>query len=220
MKPIIVNVIPRGMCVDREIVEPYGYDLFYGDENIEEQWKKLEELRETGGVIIVQPNPYSAVREILTPYIDRYGFIKECGLKNVHTKEHGDFYIILFHNPSDIMSIRTFRMMFNEENKQITIKREESCSDEDSANRFKDITDKMYDTYKAKNEDYGNSFHKLFKKIGMTYAYGHLAEKLERVESLMNGEAKVKGESMRDSLLDLANYAILTIMELEKQNRA
>lgn len=56
MKPIIVIEIPLGMGIDREITEPYGYDLFYGDENIEAQWEKLEELRETGGVIVVQPS--------------------------------------------------------------------------------------------------------------------------------------------------------------------
>ena len=117
MKPIIVIDIPRGMCVDSEIVEPYGYDLFYGDENIEEQWKKLEELRETGGVVIFQPNPYSAVREILDSYIGSDGYFKEVGLKNVHTKEHGDFCVILFHNSPDVMAYRLFRMMFNEENK-------------------------------------------------------------------------------------------------------
>lgn len=108
MKPIIVIDIPLGMCVDREIVEPYGYDFFYGDKNIEAQWKKLEELRETGGIIIVQPSPTSAIREILKPYINSAGFIKECGLRSVHTKEHGDFYVLLFHNPSDIMGSRTF----------------------------------------------------------------------------------------------------------------
>lgn len=81
---------------------------------------------------------------------------------------------------------------------------------------FRDITDGMYDTFKAKNHDYGNSFSELFAECGMTYAYGHLSEKLKRVKSLMSDEAKVKDESMRDSLLDLANYAILTIMELDK----
>lgn len=81
---------------------------------------------------------------------------------------------------------------------------------------FRDITNGMYDTFKAKNHDYGNSFAELFAECGMTYAYGHMAEKLKRVKSLMSDEAKVKGESMRDSLLDLANYAILTIMELDK----
>lgn len=84
------------------------------------------------------------------------------------------------------------------------------------ADAFRDITNGMYDTFKVKNHDYGNSFAELFKECGMTYAYGHLSEKLKRVKSLMSDEAKVKGESMRDSLLDLANYAILTIMELDK----
>lgn len=84
------------------------------------------------------------------------------------------------------------------------------------ADAFRDITNGMYDTFKAKNHDYGNSFAELFKECGMTYAYGHMAEKLKRVKSLMSDEAKVNGESMRDSLLDLANYAILTIMELDK----
>lgn len=85
------------------------------------------------------------------------------------------------------------------------------------ADAFRDITNGMYDTFKAKNHDYGNSFSELFSECGMTYAYGHLSEKLKRVKSLMSDEAKVKDESMRDSLLDLANYAILTIMELDKK---
>ena len=84
---------------------------------------------------------------------------------------------------------------------------------------FRDITNGMYDTFKAKNHDYGNSFSELFEECGMTYAYGHMAEKLKRVKSLMSDEAKVNGESMRDSLLDLANYAILTIMELDKTKK-
>lgn len=108
MKPIIVIELPLGMCIDREITEPYGYDFFYGDENIEAQWKKLEELRETGGVIIVRPSSTSAIREILDPYIGSDGFIKECGLRNFHTEEHGDFYVMLFHNPSEVMALRAF----------------------------------------------------------------------------------------------------------------
>ena len=84
---------------------------------------------------------------------------------------------------------------------------------------FRDILNGMYGTFKAKNHDYGNSFSELFAECGMTYAYGHMAEKLKRVKSLMSDEAKVNGESMRDSLLDLANYAILTIMELDKTKK-
>ena len=92
-------------------------------------------------------------------------------------------------------------------------------TNKEDADRFKEITDKMFETFKAKNHDYGSSFSNLFNECGMTYAYGHMAEKLERVKSLMKDEAKVNGESMRDSLLDLANYAILTIMELDKTRK-
>lgn len=74
MKPIIVIDLPLGMGIDREITEPYGYDLFCGDENIEAQWKKLEELRETGGVIIVHPSSYSAIRELLDSCIGEDGY--------------------------------------------------------------------------------------------------------------------------------------------------
>lgn len=98
--------------------------------------------------------------------------------------------------------------------KETPIKKESEKSD---ADRFKEITDKMSDTYKRKNSDYGNSFSKLFEECGMTYAYGHLAEKVERINSLRKNDAKVHGESMIDSLYDLANYSILTIMEIEKR---
>ena len=89
-------------------------------------------------------------------------------------------------------------------------------TNKEDSDRFKEITDKMFETFKAKNHDYGSSFSNLFNECGMTYAYGHMAEKLERVKSLMKDEAKVNGEGMKDSLLDLANYAILTVMEIDK----
>ena len=92
-------------------------------------------------------------------------------------------------------------------------------SNKEDADRFKEITDNMFETFKAKNHDYGSSFSNLFKECGMTYAYGHMAEKLERVKSLMKDEANVKGEGMKDSLLDLANYAILTVMEIYKNEK-
>lgn len=81
------------------------------------------------------------------------------------------------------------------------------------------IVQELTDTYKAKNHDYGNSFTELFSECGMTYAYEHLKEKINRIKSLMSEEAKVKDEKMEDSLKDLANYAILTIMELRKEKK-
>ena len=94
---------------------------------------------------------------------------------------------------------------------------QKTANKKNDADRFKEITEKMNNIYKCKNSDYGNSFSKLFKKCGMTYAYGHLAEKIERIDSLSDNDAKVQGESMIDSLYDLANYSILTIMEIGKR---
>lgn len=107
-------------------------------------------------------------------------------------------------------------MMFGTKFDIVTKGEVKAANEKTDADRFKEITDKMFETFKAKNHDYGSSFSNLFKECGMTYAYGHMAEKLERVKSLMKDEAKVKGEGMKDSLLDLANYAILTVMEIEK----
>lgn len=75
----------------------------------------------------------------------------------------------------------------------------------------------LHDLYRKKNADYGSSFSDIFAEVGMAYAYGHLAEKLRRIHSLMMQPANIKGENMRDSLVDLANYAILTIVELDAQ---
>ena len=74
---------------------------------------------------------------------------------------------------------------------------------------FEKITKKLTDTYKAKNHDYGNSFHEVYVECGFTYAYGHLKEKVNRINTLRKGDPKVIGESLEDSLLDLANYAII-----------
>ena len=89
----------------------------------------------------------------------------------------------------------------------------------DKIQHHQDICKELHDIYLKKNADYGDSFRNLFKECGMVYAYGHLKEKLNRVKSLMRDENKVKGESMRDSLIDLANYAILTAIEVNKQAR-
>ena len=110
-------------------------------------------------------------------------------------------------------------MMFGTKFDIVTKGEGKAANEKTDDDHFKEITNKMFETFKSKNHDYGNSFSELFAECGMTYAYGHMAEKLERVKSLMKDEAKVNGESMRDSLLDLANYAILTIMELDKTRK-
>ena len=83
---------------------------------------------------------------------------------------------------------------------------------------FKEIVTKMAKTYEAKNHDYGNSVHKTFEEFGMTSFLVRLSDKLNRLITLNKLEAQVKDEKIEDTLLDLANYSILALIELRKES--
>lgn len=79
----------------------------------------------------------------------------------------------------------------------------------------KQICDKLHDTYVRKNNDYGDSFAKIYREYGLIASSIRLQDKLERFKTLLYKEQKVHDESIKDTLLDLANYAILTLIEME-----
>ena len=87
----------------------------------------------------------------------------------------------------------------------------------DSVQSFMDITTDMAKTYAAKNHDYGNSFERSCNKFGIIASVVRLGDKMNRLESLAVKKAEVKDESIKDTLLDLANYAIMTVMWLNQQ---
>lgn len=82
----------------------------------------------------------------------------------------------------------------------------------------KNICNKLNQIYQKKNEDYGDSFSKSMAQYGMAMPCIRLEDKLNRLKSLTvhNKQKQVNDESIEDTLLDLANYAIMTVMELEK----
>ena len=84
---------------------------------------------------------------------------------------------------------------------------------------FQNVQTEMLQTYKAKNHDYGNSVHKTFEEFGITSFLVRLSDKLNRAISLSKSDAMVKGESMRDTLLDMANYATIAVAELDRSNK-
>ena len=85
----------------------------------------------------------------------------------------------------------------------------------------KRILDDMHELYVRKNIDYGDSTHETYMKFG-PYAYlVRMQDKLNRIHNLTrNGadNAYVTDESIHDSLLDLANYAILMSIELRMES--
>ena len=87
----------------------------------------------------------------------------------------------------------------------------------DSMEQFMDITTNMAKTHAAKNHDYGNSFEQSLDKFGLLAAVVRMGDKMNRIESLSKKEAEVKDESIKDTLLDLANYAVMTVMWLNRK---
>ena len=82
--------------------------------------------------------------------------------------------------------------------------------------RHSDICKEINALYAMKNHDYGDSFHQTFVEEGMAMARIRLGDKLSRFKTLSRGcEQKVNDESIRDTLIDLANYAIMTVLEME-----
>jgi hypothetical protein len=79
---------------------------------------------------------------------------------------------------------------------------------------FETITKEMVKTYVDKNHDYGNSFDKSMDEFGITAAVVRMSDKMERLKTLSKTDAKVADEKIEDTLLDLANYAVMTVMYL------
>lgn len=84
---------------------------------------------------------------------------------------------------------------------------------------YEEIVKELYDIYKRKNHDYGNSFSILYQKFGLQSVVIRLWDKLLRLETLLNSKAQVD-ESIEDTLKDLANYAIMALIELKKSNKS
>ena len=85
--------------------------------------------------------------------------------------------------------------------------------------RFGRIQVELCDTFKSKNADYGNSFSQLYQEFGdngIITAAVQISHKYHRFMNLAKGIPTKVNESLRDTLLDLANYCILTVMELDK----
>lgn len=88
---------------------------------------------------------------------------------------------------------------------------------EEKEKAFKEVLAEMLQTFLKKNHDYGNSFSKTFSEFGLVSAVVRMNDKMERLKSLLKADAKVN-ESVRDTLMDLANYSVMTVMELDKRN--
>ena len=91
--------------------------------------------------------------------------------------------------------------------------------------KYMDVINKLKETFLKKNHDYGSSVKKNYDKFeaygkneGLKYVFGRIAEKHDRLENLIYGNHtnQVTDESVEDTLLDMANYAILAAVSIQE----
>lgn len=92
----------------------------------------------------------------------------------------------------------------------------EALEKKDYAPSFADILKEMQELYNKKNHDYGNSFSETIQEFGFTPAIARINDKFKRVKKQVKNEEMLVNESMRDNLMDIANYCVLTIIELDR----
>ena len=89
------------------------------------------------------------------------------------------------------------------------------------ADEFKTIQSEMYEMFARKHLDYGlnnialggDLTDEADKKFSLTGLYIRLTDKISRLKNLLsNGKNYVKGESMEDTFIDIANYGIIGLL--------
>ena len=83
----------------------------------------------------------------------------------------------------------------------------------DKIQEFRKIVGEMADTYEKKNENYGDSFGQLCEDLGPIAGLVPLYNKIHRATSLVKS-GKNHFESLEDTFIDLACYAIMNIIEM------
>jgi len=80
--------------------------------------------------------------------------------------------------------------------------------------RHLQVCKELNSLYEAKNHDYGDSFAKVRNELGNVAILVRLYDKVERLKTLLMGaEQRVNDESVEDSLKDMANYALMELVE-------
>ena len=82
---------------------------------------------------------------------------------------------------------------------------------------FDGILDRMSDTHARKNANYGDAAYQGYKEFGITYYIIQIHNKLNRLKSLTTQKDLV-GESIEDTLLDLACYSVMALEALHRND--
>ena len=83
---------------------------------------------------------------------------------------------------------------------------------------FKELAKQMSDTFAKKRADYGQTTTETYDKFGPVSMLTRMHDKMGRLDNLLlTGNLNCQDEKVEDTLLDLANYALITIIERRKR---
>ena len=83
--------------------------------------------------------------------------------------------------------------------------------------QLKNVQEEGYDLFVKKNADYGDAF----ANHGPVGVLVRLGDKIQRLQKITKTNVTlVKTESLRDTLIDLHNYAAMAIMLLDEEDNA
>lgn len=87
----------------------------------------------------------------------------------------------------------------------------------DSLDIHKTICNQIHSTYERKNADYGDAFGRSVDEFGISAAMVRISDKYYRALNLVKGHTpQVASEALEDTLLDMANYCIMTVMKMKE----
>lgn len=90
-------------------------------------------------------------------------------------------------------------------------------ADKINAESMKAAYNENYQTFLAKNADYGNSFEKSLNDFGYVAGIVRISDKYNRLYNLTQNKQNVS-ESLSDTLNDMANYCMMLSVWLEDEN--
>mgnify|MGYP000958995088 CR=1 FL=1 len=143
--------------------------------------------------------------------------LKVGDIAEIERVEHGDEHYVKGHKFDDGDDFFLFEGEFDIFRKAGEEDVEFDNSYAAQADRIKHAGTELTELLVRKNHDYGDSFAKQYEKYGLMSALIRMDDKMRRLETLLGGTDAQVDESIKDTLLDLAGYALLASIEASKE---
>ena len=206
------------------IDEVYPGDLNTGPDTTE----NIQEIRDSGDVMFGNNPPVDSIPEMVKKSLLKSQGIKEA-LKTQVIRKNDEVLkdetpdVMWYFDPESerfkpVIECETEGLQGKGKQCNKNVSQDEDKKDPGDYYKYSNILKRMDDTHTRKNNDYGDAAYQGYKKFGDYYFMVQLHNKYQRLESLTIGNKtqQVKEESIDDTLLDMANYAV---MYLESRHR-